>query len=85
MNVGKAAGDSHSLQHPDLPVLSLLESIACVSFSWRLLTQRFFICVQQAQTSIESPADDDQLLFSCEEDSRLDALSLTLSASASEP
>ena len=36
------------------------------------------------QASTDSPADDDQLLFSCEEDSRLDAFALTCSASASE-
>ena len=39
MNVGKAAGNLHSLQHPDLPVPSLRENMACVSFPWRLLTR----------------------------------------------
>ena len=32
MNVGKAAGDLHSLQHPDLPAPSLRESVARVFF-----------------------------------------------------
>ena len=87
VNVGKATGDLHSLQQPDLPIPSLPENITCVSFSWRLLTWRFSTCVQAGsdQASTESPADDEQLLSSCEQDSRLDAFALTSSASASEP
>ena len=64
MNVGKAARDLHSLQHPDLPVPSLRENIACVSFPRRLLTQRFSICVQQAQTK-PPPRPLQMMISSC--------------------
>ena len=50
MSVDKAAGNSHSLQHPDLLVPSLRENIACVALPWRLLTQKSSICVQQAHS-----------------------------------
>ena len=87
MKVGKAAGDLHTLQHPDLPVPSLREnSNVCVFLVAAADSEVLYLRTTGSdQASTESPADDEQLLFSSEQDSRLDAFALASSASASEP
>ena len=86
MNVGRAAGDLHSLQHPDVPLPSLTGTHSVRVFLVAAADSEglHVRAASSDPTSTQSSADDGQLLLSCEENSRLDAFALTRSASASE-